>query len=553
MQETEQYEEQSDEQLAASCARGDQAAFAALYERYFQAIYDFAARTVRDADGAGDVVQNTFTKAWESMKKGKGGAQVKAWLYTIARNSAIDELRHRKRLVSADKAGDGDGGGLPAFAQVDSSRLANAQTVLEDKEMAELVWSSAAALSPKEYTLLDMHLRQGLSVDELAASLGLRKGNVYTMLSRLRDSLEESVAAAFLMRRGRRECAALDALLNDLGTTRLTRESRRAVREHVEQCARCQENQRSFVSPAEIFGSFAVLPAAPGLRDSVWQNVSASISAAPSQAGLAQRWAQTSRGVKAGIFGAIGAVIIAALAVILLLLSGGGGGIEDPGDVRSTSHEIGEPSADSIIRIAWSPHADADAFSFIFSGKRRELPDEDADLRGSATSVKSRPLDDGEWYFHMRTQGKDGSWTSTVHLGPFEIGGGAGAPTPEASPTPEDEETPTPAETATPGVDETATQEAGTGTPSPQPTATATPTPAPTTTPTPPPADTDGDGVPDNTENAFGSDPLNATSTPEHRLFDASTCNDGVDNDGDLSMDLLESDGPDPDAIPDCQ
>jgi hypothetical protein len=359
------------------------------------------------------------------------------------------------------------------------------------------------------------------------------------MLSRLRDSLEESVAAAFLMRRGRRDCAALDALLNDLKATKLTRESRRAVRDHVEQCGRCRENQKRFVSPLEIFGGLALVPAAPGLQAAVWRNVSANINAAPAQVGLSERWSRMGRGVKAGIFGAIGAGIIAVLAIILLLPSGRGGSIEDPGDVRSTSHEVGEPSDVDVITITWSPH-EASGYSFLFSEKSRELPDEDADLRGTATSVRSRPLDNGDWYFHMRTQGKDGSWTSTVHVGPFEIGGGDEG-TPDASPTSEDEETTTPAETATPVVEETATPEA---TPTSQPTAIATETLAPTATPTPPPVETDGDGIPDDVETAFGSDPINPASTPEHRSYDiqfgANSCLDNADNDGDTLTDIAD-------------
>src|SRR3989442_8554281 len=165
----------SDGQLAARCAQGDQSAFAALYERYFQGIYDFAARTVRDADTAADVVQNTFTKAWESMRKGKGGENVKAWLYTIARNSAIDEIRRRKRLVSTAEIGT-EQGRLPSFVEVDRDRASSAQVMLEDREMVELVWSAATALSPKEYSLLDLNIRRGLGPEEIAANLGVSKG-----------------------------------------------------------------------------------------------------------------------------------------------------------------------------------------------------------------------------------------------------------------------------------------------------------------------------------------------------------------------------------------
>src|SRR5207302_6635479 len=99
-----------DAALILRAAEGDRDAFGELYLHYFQGIYDFAARTLRDRDLAGDVVQTTFTRAWEAVQKGARPQNVKAWLYTIARNDAIDQLRRAQRIVSdpyVDSADDG--------------------------------------------------------------------------------------------------------------------------------------------------------------------------------------------------------------------------------------------------------------------------------------------------------------------------------------------------------------------------------------------------------------------------------------------------------------
>ena len=68
-------------------------------------------------------------------------------------------------------------------------------------------------LIPDEVSGRAIQYARNLSPDELASSLGLRRDNVYMMLSRLRDSLEESVSLLLLMQRGRRECRELDLLL----------------------------------------------------------------------------------------------------------------------------------------------------------------------------------------------------------------------------------------------------------------------------------------------------------------------------------------------------
>ena len=172
---------ESDEALGARAGVGDREAFGELYERHYAALYDFSLRMLRDREGAADVVQNTLTRAWPALHKGVRPANVRAWLFGIARNLSLDELRLRTRVTTND----GLGLGLAELEDVDAF---DPSEVVETKELAELVWTSAADLKPEEYALLDLHVRRGLSADELADSLGLRRGAVYTRLTRLRSS-----------------------------------------------------------------------------------------------------------------------------------------------------------------------------------------------------------------------------------------------------------------------------------------------------------------------------------------------------------------------------
>ncbi len=100
----------------------------------------------------------------------------------------------------------------------------------------------------------------------------------------------------------------------------------------------------------------------------------------------------------------------------------------DPQDVESVSHEIGEPSSQRVVVVHWSPHEGWLAFSIDWTTGPRDEPDTVADLSGDAGEAISPSLPDGEWYFHLRTQGSNGEWTSTVHLGPFVIEASAQCP-----------------------------------------------------------------------------------------------------------------------------
>jgi len=91
------YGSKSDSELAARAAARDELAFAALYERHFEAIYDFVLRTVRDPDLAAEVIGSAFTKAWDRSRKRKEGRHLKAWLYATARERAIHVLGRRGR------------------------------------------------------------------------------------------------------------------------------------------------------------------------------------------------------------------------------------------------------------------------------------------------------------------------------------------------------------------------------------------------------------------------------------------------------------------------
>lgn len=461
----------SDEELAAQIAQGDQAAFAALYERYFQGIYDLAVRMTRSEDIAADVVQNTFVKAWEQLRQRAIPQNVKAWLYTVARNLAIDELRLRQRLAPAEEE-QAEGALVFSYVELDSTRLSQPEAALQDKELVELVWNSAQALSPEDYALLDLHLRKGLSADELAASLGVAKGALYTRLSRLRDALEESIVSTLLVRRGRRDCPRLDALLSAMHVTEVTREVRRAVQAHLQDCPYCQESKRRYVSPVEIFAGLALIPAAPALREALWQGISAQISATAGMSTTAARRVPRPRLARpaappATLVGLSAiALVVAAVVLATSLLR-----VEDPRDARSTTHVIGQPSTNNIIVITWSRQLGATGFSLLWSPEPDDLPDTLPELAGDATEAVSPPLSSGAWYFHLRTQGRLGRWTSTIHLGPFLIQ--APEATPQATLTPAP--TPVPTETAV---------ETTTHTPTSRPTATNTVTRTPTYTAT---------------------------------------------------------------------
>lgn len=254
--------EVTDSELAENALSGDHDAFELLYERYFSQVYDFCLRMLADPGAAADIAQDTFLKLVGGSSAQFRGGNFRAWLLVTARNATIDELRRRRRTRSLtlfeSEGGEEEFYKLPPAIGEDPERAALSV------ETAQLVWTAARGLNANDYALLDLNLSKGLEPQELAQELNTSIGNVYTRLSRLKRSLEESVTALLLAQMGRRQCAQLDQIPQGTEVTEGIRaRTRRRVTTHIGECSTCLANRERYVSAALTFGSLApVLPAA---------------------------------------------------------------------------------------------------------------------------------------------------------------------------------------------------------------------------------------------------------------------------------------------------
>ena len=271
--------------VVSRAAAGDRDAMGELYNRHFDEVYDFVRRLMRDADEAADVVQDVFVKAMTSLGTLREESRFRTWLFSIAHNTALNRLQKSKRIVRPAEREGGEQEESVLYQQVDTDRLADPQAALADREMAALVWEAAAGLDRKQYALLDLHVRQGMDSAEIAEVMGVSKGNAYTMVSRLKTSVEESITAFVMMRRGRKECPALNEILMIHGIAELTPEVRRVITKHIDECPTCAENRRRMLSPLAMLGAFAPIAAPFGLKQGIFGNVAAAHAAAGPQTG----------------------------------------------------------------------------------------------------------------------------------------------------------------------------------------------------------------------------------------------------------------------------
>jgi RNA polymerase sigma factor (sigma-70 family) len=260
--------ETTDFELVSRAARGDEPSFVALYMRYFDRLYDLALCTVQDDERAKDVVQRSFINAWGQLRKGLPPQHVRAWLFTIARNAAIDEVRKVRRGSPRDVAA-----AEPRSGRSMTDILAADTGADSEVKLVELVLAAVDGLNEKEYTLLHMYVRHELSVDEIALAMDAQPTNVQTVLSQLLDAFELAFEAELLFRCVRHECEELDQVIREAGSSMLDREIREAIHTHAGGCATCERRASSLAKPSMVFAALPIVSPPEGCIETVWQRI----------------------------------------------------------------------------------------------------------------------------------------------------------------------------------------------------------------------------------------------------------------------------------------
>lgn len=408
----------TDDELAVAASGGDEAAFAAIHDRYAGAIHDFCARITRNRDDAADLTQITFERAWHNLSTRQAGRSLKSWLYTIAHHAAIDLLRRRRPTMPVD---DDDPDAFTVVAESDDperTAIAN-ETVLD-------VWDAAAALSPNEYTALHYQLRAGMTPEEIGAAMSMSSGTVHTTLSRARDAFQEAFTVLQLVRRGQRDCAALASVLGARpARAALDKRTRKVVRQHLSVCDVCTANSERLVAAA-VLGAFA--PVAPLVTLQLPQLG----PQVPDRRRRKQRRRVRRPRLVGSVMGVVG-VVTAAGTFVAVRDPGPGPDRTPPRDptlIESSTHRVNEPSTNRVVTVQWSGAGDpagrgergsrVAGYSTSWTNEPA-TPDRSRDV-GAGTSTGSSPeLSDGGWWFNISTVDTEGNWTSTGHLGPFMI------------------------------------------------------------------------------------------------------------------------------------
>jgi RNA polymerase sigma-70 factor (ECF subfamily) len=157
----------TDEQLIRWVASGDSSCLATLFERHHKGVYRFCLQMTRNRTQSEDLVQDVFIRVLRKADAYRGEGSFKAWLYHIARNVTLDQLRR------AGVAGEAFDESLDAADAIDTR---SAEQVASGRELVGQVAEALARLPAAAREIIWLGRFEFDSYEELGLALGCKPG-----------------------------------------------------------------------------------------------------------------------------------------------------------------------------------------------------------------------------------------------------------------------------------------------------------------------------------------------------------------------------------------
>ncbi len=176
--------------LISKVKRGDVDAFEQLFEGYYKKVYNIALRMIGNHDDACELAQEVFIRIYRSIGGFKEESQLSTWIYRIATNVCLDELRRRKnrKIVSMDEDIKLEDNQLKRQLE---DHKPTPDIIAERNETREAIKEAILQLPEHHRTMIIMRDIQGLSYDDIAKILQTPEGTVKSRINRARQALKK--------------------------------------------------------------------------------------------------------------------------------------------------------------------------------------------------------------------------------------------------------------------------------------------------------------------------------------------------------------------------
>ncbi len=184
------YRTYSDEMLLRLINQRDLLAYETLYDRHAQTVHNLLKRIVYDTATAEELLQETFWQVWQKAEQYAEKGAVAAWLNRIARNKALDQLRHdkaRPRMTDDD---------IGALEQSPTYSYEGAEKTVEQRLQQQQVNQALENIPGEQRLCLELAYFEGMSQSQIAEYTSTPLGTIKTRMRIGMEKLERLLRAS---------------------------------------------------------------------------------------------------------------------------------------------------------------------------------------------------------------------------------------------------------------------------------------------------------------------------------------------------------------------
>jgi len=192
----------SDNLLAQQAMNGDQYAFETLVRRYSTPLFNFICHFLGDYDQACDVLQQVFLRLYTTLPRLSVGEPLKPWLFQVARNCCVDEVRRRRRhAIQFSRLEAEEEEGENQFLNEIPDMASSPEELVERYDLQQMLQKAIQSLPPKFRMVVLLRYAAQLSFAEIGRSLSIPEATAKTYFYRakllLRKILNPQVVASY--------------------------------------------------------------------------------------------------------------------------------------------------------------------------------------------------------------------------------------------------------------------------------------------------------------------------------------------------------------------
>jgi RNA polymerase sigma factor (sigma-70 family) len=180
----------TDSEIISRVLGGDQQLYAELVKRYQNFVFTIALRYTPVREDAEEIAQDTFVKAYKSLKDFRGDSKFSTWLYAIVNSTSITFLR-KKRIETHSLDNEN------VFESADSQASDTRANQVEQKSKVAMISKAINLLSPDDAKLITLFYKAEQSLEEIAQILDMETNTVKVKLHRARQRLKDKMEKYF--------------------------------------------------------------------------------------------------------------------------------------------------------------------------------------------------------------------------------------------------------------------------------------------------------------------------------------------------------------------